>query len=304
MAEKNNVEEDRVTKPLCKLIKEDKLEELKGYIPVREFGIYVERSLNIDIVAINRKFGLNGYDDAVAIECKYGDDINDAIKNALGQALSYQTSFKKVYIAVNKGSNPNVYVNKILKKLGIGLITLRHKRAKVKLSPKSDTLDLFSRNLYKKNTLYRGFLIAAFARACEANGYSKRDLHFDWKGSKNREGSKKKSLHIWMEMPIIKDKLRIGCAYSLKLNKKNEPEKVKEAALRLSIKGLDYDKSIKEQIAKEFPCTRPKRAKKRGPQEWDCDLRSLIEENNTKGIQKIIKDRVRWVNNNLKDKIS
>ena len=33
-------------------------------------------------------------------------------------------------------------------------------------------------------------------------------------------------------MSIIKDKLRVGCAYSLKLNE-NKPEKLEEAALRL-----------------------------------------------------------------------
>ena len=31
--------------------------------------------------------------------------------------------------------------------------------------------------------------------------------------------------------------------------------------------------------------------------EWNYDLRSLIEEKNKKVIQKIMKDRVSWVNN-------
>ena len=39
-----------------------------------------------------------------------------------------------------------------------------------------------------------------------------------------------------MEIPIIKDKLRIGCAYSLKLNE-NEPEEVEEAALSYQLGG-------------------------------------------------------------------
>ena len=169
---RKNKETEDVTKPLCKLIKEDKLEELKGYIPVREFGINVQKPVNIDIAAFDQDFGLNGNRNAVAIECKYGSDINEAIENALGQALFYQTSFKKVYIAVNKkGSNPNDYVTDILKKSGIGLITLHHKIAKVKLSPRHNALSLFSSDLYKMNILYRAFLIAAFARACNANGY-------------------------------------------------------------------------------------------------------------------------------------
>ena len=99
MAEKReNKETKYVTKPLCKLIKEDKLEELKGYIPVREFGINIEDSLNVDIVAINQKFGLEGYgnsyDDVVAIECKYQTNINYAIQISLAQAILYQTSYK------------------------------------------------------------------------------------------------------------------------------------------------------------------------------------------------------------------
>ena len=314
MAEKReNKETKYVTKPLCKLIKEDKLEELKGYIPVREFGINIEDSLNVDIVAINQKFGLEGYgnsyDDVVAIECKYQTNINYAIQISLAQAILYQTSFKKVYIAANKdGSGPSNYVKNILERTGIGLITVNNEETpeeiKIEIPADPSKSNFFCESLYEKNTLYRSFLIAAFARACEANGYSKRNLCFGWKGSKNRKGSKKNSLHIWMEIHIIKDKLRIGCAYSLKLNENNEPKEVEEAALRLSIKGLEYDESIKDQIDKKFPCTRSKRAKKRDPQERDCDLRSLIKERNYKGIQKIIKDRVRWVNNNLKDKIS
>ena len=62
---------------------------------MREFGINVQKPINIDIVAFDQDFGLKSNCNAVAIECKYGSNINEAIKNALGQALSYQTSFKK-----------------------------------------------------------------------------------------------------------------------------------------------------------------------------------------------------------------
>lgn len=303
---RENKESKHVTKPLCKLIKEDKLEELKGYIPVNEFGINVQKAINIDIVAFDQDFGLNGNYNAVAIECKYNDaNINHAIQTALAQAILYQTSFKKVYIAVNKNnSKPNDYVTKILKKLGIGLITLSHKRAKVEICPKSDKLDLFSKTLYKNNILYRVFIIAAFSRACSAKDYPKSNLDFKWKQSKQSNGG---SLHLWVAMPIKGKKLYLGCAYQLELN--GNEYKVIEAVLRISIKkSLVPDESAKKQIANRFPDAGndgiPRRDDQRGRvQEWDYNLRSLIEKENKKGIQKIMKDRVSWVNNNIKGKI-
>lgn len=320
MAEKREKKETKyVTTPLCELIKEDKLEELKGYIPVREFGIKIDDGLNIDIVAIDQKFGLEGYensyDDVVAIECKYQTNINYAIQISLAQAILYQTSFKKVYIAANKdGSDPSHHVKNILERTGIGLITVNNKgtskEIEIAIPANPSKSNFFCEDLYKKNTRDRASLIAAFARACEANGYSKRDLHFSWTGSKNRKGSKKISLHIWMEIHIIKDKLRIGCVYSLKLDENDKPEKVEKAALRISIKkSLVPDESVKKQIAHKFPDAGDDGKSMQDDQlgllqEWDYDLHSLIEEENNKGIQKIIKDRVRWVNNNLKNKIS
>lgn len=199
---RKNKETGDVTKPLCKLIKEDKVEELKGYIPVREFGIKIDDSLNVDIVAIDQKFGLEGYEnsynDVVAIECKYQTNINYAIQISLAQAILYQTSFKKVYIAANKdGSGPSHYMKNILERTGIGLITVNNEETpeeiKIEIPADPSKSNFFCESLYEKNTRDRAFLIAAFARACEANGYSKRNLRFGWKGSKN-------SLHIWMEI--------------------------------------------------------------------------------------------------------
>ena len=48
--------------PLFNKIKEGELEGFKGYIPVDEYGIKVDDSLNIDIVAIDQKFGFEGYE--------------------------------------------------------------------------------------------------------------------------------------------------------------------------------------------------------------------------------------------------
>ena len=286
MEEKEN---DCVKYPLFDKIKDGELEDFKDYIPVKEYGIKVDDSLNIDIVAIDQKFGLKGYensyDDVVAIECKYQTNINYAIQTALAQAILYQTSFKKVYIAVNKdGPGPSYYVKNILERTGIGLITVKtannketSKEIKIGIPANSSKSNFFCESLYEKNTAHRAFLIAAFARACDANGYSKRNLYIGW------DGSKKNLLHIWMEMPIIKDKLRIGCAYSLKLNE-NEPGEVEEAALRLSIRGLDPDKSIKEQIAEEFHTK--DNGKKRGDNlEWDYNLKDLMKTKKNEDIE-------------------
>lgn len=307
-------ENERVKTPLFNKIKEGELEGFKGYIPVDEYGIKVDDSLNIDIVAIDQKFGFEGYensyDDVVAIECKYQTNINYAIQISLAQAILYQTSFKKVYIAVNKdGSGPSYYVKNILERTGIGLITVKtannkgtSKEIKIAIPANPSKSNFFCESLYEKNTRDRAFLIAAFARACEANGYSKRNLRFGWKGSKN--GSKENSLHIWMEMHIIKDKLRIGCAYLLKLNKNNEPKKVEETALRLSIMGSEPDKSIKDQITGKFPDTNVNGTKRGDALEWDYDLKDLMKtKKNDEDIKEKMNNCIKWVNDMLKAQI-
>ncbi len=307
-------ENERVKTPLFNKIKEGELEGFKGYIPVDEYGIKVDDSLNIDIVAIDQKFGFEGYensyDDVVAIECKYQTNINYAIQISLAQAILYQTSFKKVYIAVNKdGSGPSYYVKNILERTGIGLITVKtannkgtSEEIKIAIPANPSKSNFFCESLYEKNTRDRAFLIAAFARACEANGYSKRNLRFGWKGSKN--GSKENSLHIWMEMHIIKDKLRIGCAYLLKLNKNNEPKKVEETALRLSIMGSEPDKSIKDQITGKFPDTNVNGTKRGDALEWDYDLKDLMKtKKNDEDIKEKMNNCIKWVNDMLKAQI-
>ena len=307
-------ENERVKTPLFNKIKEGELEGFKGYIPVDEYGIKVDDSLNIDIVAIDQKFGFEGYensyDDVVAIECKYQTNINYAIQISLAQAILYQTSFKKVYIAVNKdGSGPSYYVKNILERTGIGLITVKtannkgtSKEIKIAIPANPSKSNFFCESLYEKNTRDRAFLIAAFARACEANGYSKRNLCFGWRGSKN--GSKENSLHIWMEMHIIKDKLRIGCAYLLKLNKNNEPKKVEETALRLSIMGSEPDKSIKDQITGKFPDTNVNGTKRGDALEWDYDLKDLMKtKKNDEDIKEKMNNCIKWVNDMLKAQI-
>lgn len=297
---KNKKEKEDVTKPLCEQIKNDELEELKSYIPVTEFGINVGIPLNIDIVAFDQDFGLNGNDNTVAIECKYGDDINDTIKNALSQAIYYQTSFKKVYIAVNKNrSDPEDYVKNILKKLGIGLITSSSEGVEIALPPEIDKLGIFSKNLYKKNTFDRAFIAAAFSRACGSEGYSKSNFAPHWVGSK-----KGASLHLWVEMPIKDEKLSLGCAYNLGLNE-NEYEKVEEAALRISIlEDIKIDESVKKQIFDKFPNAGYEGKNRDHKQEWDYDFSNFIKNKDAAGIEKEMKERINWAKSYLKDKIS
>ena len=300
MTEKKKAEEAYVKEPIYVQIKTDKLEELKGYIPIAELGINIGKPINIDIAAFDQNFGLNRNDNAVAIECKYGDDINDTIKNALGQALSYQTSFKKVYIAVNKNSSdPEDYVKNILKKLGIGLITSSSEGVEIALQPEIDKLGFFSENFYKKNTFDRAFIAAAFSRACSSEGYSKSNFAFYWVGSKSGA-----LLHLWVEMPIKDEKLSLGCAYNLELNE-NEYEKVEEAALRISIlEDIKIDESVKKQIFDKFPNAGYEGKNRDHKQEWDYDFSNFIKNKDAEGIEKEMEERINWAKSYLKDKIS
>lgn len=102
---------------------------------------------------------------------------------------------------------------------------------------------------------------------------------------------------------IIKDKLRIRCAYSLKLNENNEPKEVEEAALRLSIKGLDYDKSIKDQITGKFSDTKVNGTKRKGALKWDYDLKNLMKAKKNEDIEEKMNNCIKWVNDTLKAQI-
>ena len=107
-----------------------------------------------------------------------------------------------------------------------------------------------------------------------------------------------------MEMHIIKDKLRIGCAYLLKLNKNNEPKKVEETALRLSIMGSEPDKSIKDQITGKFPDTNVNGTKRGDALEWDYDLKDLMKtKKNDEDIKEKMNNCIKWVNDMLKAQI-
>lgn len=309
-----NKENKFVRDPICNAIKNDKLKGLKNYIPVEEFGIKIDYSLknhslkkidyslNIDIIAIDQNFGLkghkDGYEQVIAIECKYNaDDINKAIQISLAQAIMYQISFKKVYIAVNKNdSDPSDYLKYIIEELGIGLITVKHsKEIKIEIYPSKSKF--FNKSDYEKNTFDRAFLTATFMRVCKANGYLKKDLYPKWGGS-----HKGNPPHLWVGMPIIKDHkdeseplLGIGCAYELKSN-----EKANEAALRLSIKkSIKLDDLIKNEIKDNFK----KKRKMRDPIEWDYDFTDLMKSRNYEEIEREMKKRIKWVNNKLKDKI-
>lgn len=309
---KNPSEANCVRDYLYESIKNNKLDKFKDYIPIKEFGISInEDKLNIDIVAFNHNFGINNNDKAVAIECKYQNNINNAIKNGLGQALSYQTSFKKVYIAVNKkDSNPSDYVMKMLKSTGIGLITViyeenREPKIDIYEDAKESDKDRFSEKLYKNNTFYRGLINTAFSKACNDNGYSKEKLNFGWCGIRSSKNKDESQLHLWIDIPIG-DKLDLGCAYNIKIDKNENFSGVKEARLRLSVEKNSVNiEQIKDDIKEYFPIKK-NRKKEYKLFEFDYNYESIVnnvKDLDEKKIKKVMSKLISDVKTKLKDKI-